>query len=275
MRKRHNNCKILLVMILLGLRTSLFAEGTLDELLRNWSSGTAYLLPAGRAEMGLFQPLRYGLNDAVEFSTHPLLCMQIPNLSLKWSHVFSARFVMATRHSIYYPTPLLRTLAREGIGGMISPEFHIPHMISINNEVLVSKFAIDGHLFTGKVGINFAIKSAELDERTTIDLPLLFPRLAVYYNGYGLRFGGDLQGKIIRRWNYLVDTDFFYFPGASENMAFEHKGLLLWTKSRRFQLCVGYKLSYSEYPFGTQWHLLGPIFDLQWARQLRGKSKYP
>jgi len=54
-----------------------------------------------------------------------------------------------------------------------------------------------------------------------------------------------------------------------EKMAFEHKGLLSWQKSHRFQFCLGYKLCYGQYPFGSQWHLLGPLLDLQWARQVR------
>ncbi len=65
-----------------------------------------------------------------------------------------------------------------------------------------------------------------------------------------------------------MEADLLYYL-ASDEMAFEHKGLLLWNKSQRFQLCLGYKLTFGEYPFGTQWHLLGPLVDLQWAWQGR------
>ncbi len=246
---------------------TLFAGEPDETVWRNWSSGTAYLLPAGRWEIGIFQALRYGYSESLEFSTHPLAFFLMPNLNAKWSHGFYKGFKIATRHSLYYPTPLLRTISREGTGGIISPEFHIPHLVSIYNGVLVSKPIANGHLFTGKAGFCVAFKSGELDERTTIDLPLVFPRLNVFYQGYGFRSGFNLEGKLFSRWNYLVDADVFYYPSAEEKMAFEHKGLLLWTKSQWFQLCFGYKLTYGEYPFGTQWHLLGPIFDLQWAWQ--------
>ena len=142
-------------------------------------------------------------------------------------------------------------------------------MISLHNEVLFSKNIANDHLFTGKLGFTFAKRFADLDERTTIDLPIVFPRLAVFYHDYAFRFGYDIQGKLFKRWNYLVDGDLFYVPKADENIAFEHKGLLLWTKSSRFQLCFGYKLSYAEYPFGSQWHLLPFLFDMQWSWQLR------
>jgi len=186
-------------------------------------------------------------------------------LSVKWAHKSIGGLIFSTRHNIYYPTPLLRTISREGIGGIISPEFHIPHMISLYNEIILSKHLSENYLIAGKFGFNFVIKSGELDERTTIDLPLVFPRLNVFYNGYGFRSGFDLLGKLSNRWNYVVDMDFFYYPKADQDFAFEHKGLILWNKSHRFQLSFGYKLAYGEYPFGTQWHLLVPIFDIQWG----------
>lgn len=263
---RCQNLRKVAVIIFFTLGT-LFAAEPDKTAWRNWSSGTAYLLPAGRWEVGLFQSLRYGYSESLEFSTHPLAFFLMPNLNMKWSHGFYNGFKIATRHSLYYLTPLLRTISREGTGGIISPEFAIPHLVSIYNEVLFSKPIASGHLVTGKAGFCVAIKSGELDERTTIDLPLVFPRLNVFYQGYGFRSGCNLEGKLVRRWNYLVDADIFYYPSADEKMAFEHKGLLLWTKSLQFQFCFGYKLTFGEYPFGTQWHLLGPLFDLEWAWQ--------
>jgi hypothetical protein len=236
---------------------------------KNWLSGTAFLLPEGRMEIGIFQPLRYGWSRSIEFSIHPLAAFIIPNLSIKWSHGQKSGHIYATRHSITYPTLLLRTVSKEGIGGLISPEFDIPHIVSIYNEIIVSKEISANHLLSYKAGIAFALKSDDLAERATIDLPIIFPRLVTYFQGYNFRFGGDLQGIFFRRWEYLVDADVFYTPGGEENFAFEHKGLLLWNKSERFQVCVGYKLVYGEYPFGRQWHLLLPILDLQWARMLK------
>jgi len=226
--KYQNKYRIAMsILIILVVVNSLSAENRNESTLRNWSSGTAYLLPPGRWEVGLFQSLRYGFSESLEFSTHPLVCILMPNLSVSWSHKPIKGFIFSTRHHIYYPTPLLRTISREGTGGIISPEFHIPHMILLYNEVILSRHLSTNYLITGKFGLSLAIKSGELDKRTTIDLPLVFPRLNVFYHDYGFRSGFDLLGKLSNRWNYVVDMDFFYYPKADHDFAFEHKGLIL------------------------------------------------
>jgi len=240
------------------------ANAAENQSARTWSSGSAYILPAHRWETGVFLPLRWGCSESMELSMHPLAAFVMPNLSAKWSHGVWNDFIIATRHSLYCPTPLLRLLAREGTGGIISPQFHIPAMISISNEILVSRLWRNV-IVTGKAGLAFALKSASVDENSTIDLPLVFTRLNVFYRDYGFRSGMALCGTAYKRWDYNVDAEVFYYPRGSENWAFEHKGLLLWTKSAKFQLCLGYKLSFAQYPFGDQWHLLAPLFDLQWG----------
>ena len=156
------------------------------------------------------------------------------------------------------------------VGGIITndPDISkIPHMISSKNEVLVSRWVGNSILVTGKAGIVIAIKTGDLDTRTTIDLPIVFPRLGVYYNGYGFNAGADILNRLTKRINLLFDTDLFFLPGFKEgDFAFEHKGLLYWNKSSRFQVCLGYKLVYGKYPFGTHWHLL-PLLDFQWGRE--------
>lgn len=233
---------------------------------RHWSSGTAYVLPKHRMEVGLFQPLRYGYTENLECTVHPLAFFLMPNIDVKWAFFQTEKMALASRHGFTFPAPLLRTIAKSGTGGIISPEFNIPNIYSLQNELLVSIPIGDNHLFTGKAAINLAFNSHRLDERTTIDLPIVYSRTGVFYHNYGLKLGGDLQGKVFGRWNFLADADLFYYPTAAAdiNFAFEHKGLLSWNKSRSFQLCLGYMLVYGEYPFGTQWHLL-PLADLQWA----------
>jgi hypothetical protein len=244
--------------------------GSIPADFREWSSGTACLLPAGRREIGLFQSFRWGISESLEFSTHPLACFLIPNLALKWSHGDLGAFQVATRHSVVYPTLLMRTVSREGIGGLISPEFKIPHMVSIYNEMVFSKPLTSDILFTAKAGVDLAVRSGPLDDRTTIDLPFAFPRLNVYYHGYGFRGGGGLRGPLLRRWRFDADVDAFYYPSAEQAFAFEQRGLILWSRSSRFQACIGYALSYCEYPFGAQWHLMLPLMDFTWGWQAGG-----
>jgi hypothetical protein len=230
-----------------------------------WTSGTAYTMPDGRWELGVFQSLRYGLSETVEGSTHPLAFFLIPNLDVKWAHGSKNGFRFSTRHSLTYPTLLLRLVSRKGIGGLISPEFDIPHMVSVYNDVIVSKPVWDEALATAYFGFSFSVKSGSLDERTTIDLPLVFHRLNVFYGGTSFRCGAGLKMRILRRWRIQADGDGFWTPRVDEHFAFEHKGLLLWTKSETFQFCLGYKLTFGQYPFGMQWHLFVPLVDCVWG----------
>lgn len=244
----------------------------------NWSSGTANTLPKGRWEMGLFQSLRVGQTERIEWSIHPILSFQIPNISVKIAHPRFNGWEFATRHSLIYPTPLLRrlrlkgfgisTLAEMDVGGIISndPDIsQIPQMVSLKNEALLTKKIGVKTLLTGKGGISLVIKNGKLDSRTTIDLPIVFPRLGVYYNGYAVNLGADLLQQLTKKLQFLSDVDLILLPGADEDFTFEHKGLFIWNKHSDFRILVGYKLVYGEYPFGTQWHLL-PLFDLEWGR---------
>jgi hypothetical protein len=254
----------LLTASLLMVNSALFAARAAQDPWFSSSNGSAQLLPKGRWTIGLFQPLRYGASQRVELSAHPLLFPLLPNLSLKWSHHPAGPWLIASRHSFYDPTPLLRFLRREGTGGIVSPEFEIPNMGAWTSELLVTHPLGDAHMVTVKAGISLCLfRSSALDSRTTIDLPLVFPRLQPFYQGYTWRSGLEGMGRLHHRWHYLADCDLFYTPRGDDNWAIEHKGMLLWDKSGKLQAGLGYKLTWGEYPFGSQWHLLGPLLDLQ------------
>jgi hypothetical protein len=86
----------------------------------------------------------------------------------------------------------------------------------------------------------------------------------VYYNGILIKIGGEYFRQVKERWSYVIDYDMFLMPGGRGRFAFEQKGLLVWSKSKKFRLLVGYKLIAGEYPFGSQAHLL-PALDLQFG----------
>lgn len=232
---------------------------------RNWSDGTAFTLPENRFEVGIFQPLRYGLSETIEVSAHPLMFFVMPNVTVKLQQINTEEFVISTKHTLLYPTWILKLIAREGTGGIISPEFDIPDMFEFYNEVLLSTTLLSDHLLTGKAGLTLSTKFGKLDKRTTIDLPLVYHRLLVFYSGYGLRLGADIEGKLAGSFSYLFDVDYFYTPGQKFNESLESKALIFWRWSERSELCLGVKLVYGEYPFGTQWHLLLPLIDYRYA----------
>ncbi|MFQ6674881.1 MAG: hypothetical protein ACE5LH_00905 [Fidelibacterota bacterium] len=243
---------------------------------RIWSAGTARVLPEGRWETGVFQPVRVGTSGPWEWSVHPIWFFQIPNVRIKVAHPGRLGWQAASRHSVVYPTPLLRRLQKKGLGfralaeidfgGIITADptvGEIPHMILSRHEIILTHRLGSSGLVTAKGGVALALRSGKLDERTTIDLPIVFPRLGVLYDGFGMNAGVDVVRRLARGLDYLVDSDLLFLPVSSVK-AFEHKGLLIWTRSRKFQVIAGYKLVFGEYPFGTRWHLF-PLLDLQWG----------
>ncbi|MBC8214831.1 MAG: hypothetical protein ISR90_00655 [Candidatus Marinimicrobia bacterium] len=226
------------------------------------NSETANTIPKGQFEVGLFQPLKYGMTEKVELSTHPLAFFLMPNLTIK-NKVGDGT---AARFSIYYPTYLLRLLTREGSGGLIAPDPTIPgipHMVSIRQELLVTK-SFSSTIITAKAGFSIATKfGGELDSRTEIEFPTIYQRLNVFYNGHGFNSGLDIRhsfGKL----DILADVDIFYLPEDTNTTFIEHKSMLIWNKSNRFQTAVGYKLVYGEYTDGKDLDIV-PVFDLVWS----------
>ena len=270
-RRRINRCSALVSSLLILASVSAASDNA------PWSTGTAYTLPAGRWEKGLFQPLRYGQTERLEWATHPVLNLVVPNLRVKVAHREFKGWTLATRHGFHYPTPLLRLVRRPGIGGLISPEDDIPdipHILAARSELLATRAISPSLRLTGKGGVSVALRSGELDERATIDLPIVFPRMALFLHGYQLNLGMDLLADFPGRWAIWTDVDLLMIPSAEESFSLEHKGLAIWSRSERFQVLIGYKLVYGAYPdyprARTQWHLL-PLIDLQWARQRKAR----
>ena len=222
-----------------------------------WSSGSAHSLPKGQWEVGLFQPLRYGMTDDQDIAFHPLFAIKLPNLVYKKTWVEKNSWTVATRHGIYYPTPLLQSITGAGKFKIVAPQFEFPTLIGLANEMLATR-SVGAGLFTGKAGLLLGLGGGDLDPASTIDVPLVYPRLAVYYNGWGLRLGADYMAPIKGRWSGFVDGDVFLYPGSASALFFETKALLVWTKSSRLRFMVGYKITYGEYPFGNHWQMLPP-----------------
>ena len=234
---------------------------------RQWSGGTGLTLPKGRFENGLFRPLRYGRSDRLEWATYRALNLVLPNLRFKLSHGNYRRWDVASRIGLSYPTLLLRILQRPGIGGFISPEAdvgEIPHILAVRVELLGTRSLTPLIRFTAKGGLGVAFKSGKMDERTTIDLPLIYPGMVLFLRGYQINLGGTLHGEIGPRLALQAKADLVLTPSTDASFAFHHRGGLVWRLNERLRLRLGYILMYAEYPFGPQWHLL-PTIGLEWA----------
>lgn len=224
------------------------------------SAGTAYAMEKGQVQIGFFAPLQIVFSDSVEWKTHPLLFVLMPNLELKLAHKSIKKIDWATKHGFFSPTYLLRQTAREGTGGFISPEFSIPPMAAIYNGIVLSKIISQKHILSLNAGFQFALKSGKLDKRTTIDLPFIYPRLAVFYSGYQFLTGMNAAGKLSDRWGYRFSVSGFW----EKEHALESSGFISWSSKGKTQLRLGYFLSYAQYPFGKQAHLFFPTLDIVW-----------
>ena len=226
-------------------------------------SNTAYTLPVRDGGFSLLHTSRYAVSPRVELGFHPILLFLSPDIEVKWKQIEAPGYTLASFHSVNYASPLLRTVQIKGAGGFISPEFDMPDMFAFQNGLMVSKLLGGRHYLTGKALFEFALHTRAPDERTTIDLPLIYPRSAVYYKGYGFNAGIALEGKLLGRFSYFAATDAYFFPRGGLDFFSENHLSLLWRTGKKFMLMGGAELTYGEYPFGTQWHLL-PEVDFRW-----------
>ncbi len=229
------------------------------------TNGTAFTLAPKEIEVGIFQPLRYGFSETEEFSTHPILFFLMPNVEYKHLWMKTETSAFSIKHSLYYPTPLLKTISKKGIGGIISPEFEIPQMISIWNSFIYSFELSENKLITTYASLALSFSNKTIDERTTIDLPLVYHRMLVYYyNNYLLSFGTSLDGEISEKLNYSIDADLFFAPSAENNYSIEQSVLIGYQFSNKLKASVGYKFIFADYPFGKQKNIF-PLIDLSWS----------
>jgi len=241
----------------------------LGSLTAQWTSGSANLIKPGRKEIGLFSPIYIGLSNGKEVSVNKFLLM--PNVSLKQERSMIGEWKIAQKIQVEYPTiglkwlqsPLGMELGEPNMFALISPQFNIPQMIAVYGELIGSR----GTEKTGRITIRGGgalSLGKKMSEDATIDLPIIYPRLSVYYNGSALKVGGEYYRQAKDHWSYLIDYDMFLMPGGRGRYSFEHKGLLIWSKSEKFRILTGYKLIAGEYPFGSQAHLL-PALDIQFG----------
>lgn len=251
-----------------------------------WQSHSAYMMQAKRWEIGIFQPFRHAYSSSFEYSVHPLLFFVIPNISFKIKMKDFKSFKIANRTSLLYPTPILNMVSRKGIGGLIDPNITMPPMLGVSTSLIMSKELLNMD-FTSKMGIDIGLIFGNLDDRSNIDLPIIYHRLEVFHNKWGINGGLDIIKKITNNFQVLFDLDLRFLPdiekGKSEenfsmrsgDYSIEHKMLFIWNHSNRFRVILGYKLVNGDYPHGRETRILPyvpmleswvPIVELQWAK---------
>ncbi len=252
---------LILYLFLFLFETSNIAQDSSFPVRERWSYNTAYLLPPGKWEGGIFQPLRCGLNDKLEFHSNVLVFPLIPNAGIKIALGSRGDFYFSSDHILSSPTIFLNFVSRKGIGGLISPEFDFPVILSASNSIIVSKQIGSGSLFSGFAGFQFAVRSFKPNPQSTIDLPLAYPRMTHFYEGITVRAGTSYKGALSNKFFYEEGLQFFIATRARNNFFIENSGNLMWAVGRSLRIKGGYNLSYGQYPFGTHWQLW-PSMDL-------------
>ena len=252
--------KLMLCLIGILMFTGVFAQ---DSLTRHyWTEGTAFNIPKKRWELGLFTVSRYGISKNLELSAHPLMMFLMPQVKIKVGWGEFSGFRLATEHGILYPTVFMNLVATKGTGGLISPEFTIPQMFAVYNRFLTSYGPFKNAILTAHAGIAFSVKFGPLNPQSTIDLPVIYPRLAVFYNQPEFDAGIDFRGKFVPRFGWLFNIENFIVCGTPDNYFMENKGVLAYTsKKETLRIEAGYKLCFGRYPAGPQWNLL-PVIDM-------------
>ena len=85
------------------------------------SHGTADVLDDGQWELGLYAALRRGMGNDLELSVHPLTAALSPHLAVKKVWRPDGSWRLASRHSLIYPTHLLRFWPGRVPGASLSP----------------------------------------------------------------------------------------------------------------------------------------------------------
>jgi len=269
------------IILLLIINSFLFSESQI------WNSHSAHVLPVKRWEMGMFQPLRYGYSENMEYSTHPLWYFIMPNIAFKQAQGTFGNFAIARKLGLFYPTPILNMVAKEGVGGLIDPTITMPPMLGISATMLFTRLNSKKNMeLTFNIGLDYGASLGEVDQRSNIDLPLIYHRLGIFYNTWGLHTGMDIERYLTKKIHVLIDFDLRLLPGIVDaqtdpdfdkllgEYSLENKLLLIWNKSERFRILTGYKFVNGKYPYGTDMRILPyipkmeqwiPMIELQWA----------
>jgi len=229
-----------------------------------WSGRRAATLPRGRFEVGVFSPLRYGLTDRLELSAHPLAFFVAPNARIKIGINDSATWHIATRHTLSYPTPLLKLISREGSGGVLPNTAKVPQIIALDNTVMATaKAPYQRRWFTAELGFTVAPRFGESDF-PTIELPIVYTRTAAYHTLATGHASFAFEGVIVDPFYYLVQTRGYFVPGVAGGFAAEQTILASWRPGTRFMLELGGVGVWGAYPFGYQVNVL-PMIDARFA----------
>ena len=248
--------RFVLVAMLCGLFSQSFFE-------------SAYPLNPGEREVGIFQPLRYGLSGSsgYEVSTQPLYFFIMPNATFKKAGPNIRGWDTATRVHLNYPTLFFRALQKPGMFGLLPSTADIgdiPNSLFSRVEIIGSNsFTIGSSqaLISLKGGVSLGISDAFVDPRIPIELPIVYHRMLVFVKDRAFNLGADFRLIPNDRISILTDIDIFML--IDDAPYWEHKMQAnIKSKNKTLSLDIGYKLT-KDYPRIDRLRML-PVIDVKW-----------
>ncbi len=224
-------------------------------------------MPRHKWESGISQPFRYGINQKFELYSNALEAVIFPNVGIKIAQGEKNGFVFASDHALSYPTRFMKFVSIKGTGGLISPQFQIPEIVSISNSIIVTKYLTSSSVLSAVLGFSFAIRSNKPDPLATIDLPLVYPRMAHYYSGSTFKLNLIYKRSISKKLFFEESAQIFLITRSNNNFFFENRGAVMLAIGKSVRIKGGYSLSNGRYPYGSMWQLW-PAVDIIFGRKI-------
>ena len=227
-----------------------------------FDSMSADTLKDGAWDVGIFAPLRYGLTDELEISSHPITAFWNGNFALKRGWGDFGGWDLSTRHGFSYPTRLLAAFARDGAGGILPPDAEIPHIIAADTRVLMSRSITDATRLTLGGRLTLAASMGE-SFWGPVEMPLVYARTAAAQNGVATNLSAAFDGQWTESISWLSSTTAWYLPSSTGSWSVEQTVATAWSSKGGFSVQGGAIFVAGEYEYGTNWHVL-PKFDMGW-----------
>jgi hypothetical protein len=247
-----------------------------------WTVGTAITIPQNETEISLFRPARYGLTRRLELDAHPLDFFLMPQLFAKYmwavKTVFHQKFLISSRHGIYYPTFQLRAAQKYGPSNLFPESVHFSPVLAFQNEILISHYLTEpshcnagNNLLTLRLGFKYSFTSGQ-PERPIIQRPILFRETMVFYPKPVWYAGLDIDAALTEQFNYFADLD-YYSVGLHWNYwSAEGKTGIMGYSGKNLSACIGVKFAYSKLPGISKFYII-PIADISYTFRLKKNKK--
>jgi hypothetical protein len=250
-------------LTLAGMLVAGFASGEPRHAPPSWSTNSAWTLPRGRWELGLFGASRVGVTDRVELAVHPLLFFALPHAEAKLRLFEHGDLTFASRHRLSYPTWFLKLVSKEGSGGLLPATTDVPQALQLESDAIGSWRWAPDQLATLGWGLAVAPSESTRD-LPLLDFPFLYPRFAALHAWGVPRMWLSFDGRVLGPVYHALDARWYVLPLADVEgaYAFESGVAIEYRFGSSVALRLGTRTSIARYPIGTRFHYL-PYVDVR------------